>query len=97
MRFATHIKVELIREDIKIGLSWFEKMHNVKPKTIHNYYIKYRSIGYHGLIPLYKTDSNNFQCMLSDGVIIETLTLKDMYKNMRTIVKNEIEFIDSFM
>ena len=60
MRFATHIKVELIREDIKIGLSWFEKMHNVKPKTIHNYYIKYRSIGYHGLIPLYKTDSNNF-------------------------------------
>lgn len=97
MKYATRLRVDMVRKDTAIHNDWFSRVNGYPPSVLHEYFIRYRSICYHGVIKVHKTDAGLFRVLLSDGTIIDTHELKMMYKLMRGIVKQEIEYIDEIM
>lgn len=81
------MKVNLVYEKHEVpNLPKLNEYHEVT-----SYYITYRhNLMYKGIIPVVKTDNNTWYAINNDGTIIETLTLKSMFQNARTIAYREI-------
>ena len=97
MKYANRVHVELVRKDTTVHKDWFSRVNGYAPYVVREYFIRYRALGYHGVIRVHKTGAGMFRVLLSDGTIIDTHELKTMYKLMRGIVKQEIECIDEIM
>lgn len=96
-KYSMNIRVEMIRKDTAVGNNWFSRAVGIAPHTIHDYFIRYRGLGYHGALKVYHKDAGGWRVVLTDGTIIDTADLKTMYKEMRVIARQEVEYMDELM
>ena len=76
MKYANNVRVEMVRMDTPIHDNWFSRMNGFAPRVVPEYFIRYRSLGYHGIIKVVKTDAGMFRVLLGDGTIIDAHDLK---------------------
>lgn len=96
-KYSLGLRVELIRKDTEVGNNWFSRAVGVSPHTLHEYFIRYRGLGYHGALRVINKDAGGWRVVLTDNTIIDTADLKTMYKNMRGIIAQEVAYLDELM